>query len=76
MSALSMALAMDVGNKQAALAKLGTYESRGHGRNKYSGKKRGNACTNWKAKLNGQTCGQRECARRIYQAARNAGFAV
>lgn len=30
-------------------------------------KRRGNYCTNWKQRLNGQTNGQRECARRVRQ---------
>jgi hypothetical protein len=43
------------------------YKSRGHGRGAYSGKNKGNVCTNWLTLLNGQTNGKRECARRMRQ---------
>jgi hypothetical protein len=33
----------------------------------YSGKNKGNVCTNWLTLLNGQTNGKRECARRMRQ---------
>lgn len=46
-----------------------SYRSRGHGRNKHSGKGRWNNCTNRLAKLGGQTNGQRECERRRRQQA-------
>ena len=60
------------GVSEAAAARMVPYSSRGHGQGKYSGKKKGNACTNWKAKLNGNTNGKRECERRIRQMARAA----
>lgn len=56
-------------NLQSVAAELGEYRSRGHGRGKISGKKRGNHCTNWRMKLLFQTNGARETARRRRQIA-------
>lgn len=64
MSALSAAMAAGR-NLSLALAQVGTYESRGHGRGIYSGRKKGNQCTNWKEHMNSE----RECARRRRQIA-------
>lgn len=57
----------------AALAKMGEYESRGHGRGGHSGKKWGPRPS---GKYSGVGNGARECQRRMRQAARKAGHAM
>lgn len=49
------------------LDNLGAYRSRGHGKNINVKKPKINFTTNWKQRMGGQTCGQRECARRVKQ---------
>lgn len=66
--ALIQALASLAGGaRQSMFDALGGYTSRGHGQGKISGKKKGNEGTPWKARLNGQTNGKREIARRLRQ---------
>lgn len=69
---IEAARALPAEMQQAALAAIGPYKSRGHGRGgpvslyyRYS--------TDWKDILAGQTNGARECARRVRQARRDAG---
>lgn len=58
--------------QKAALAGLGQYRSRGHGRGDKFARQSFGGHTNWKQILGGNTCGARECARRIRQ--RDAAF--
>lgn len=53
--------------KNLLLGNLPAYVSRGHGRGIRTKQPKINTATNWKQKLNGQTCGKRECARRVRQ---------
>lgn len=62
-----VAAAMAIGNafeRQAKLAAIGPYRSRGKGRGAPS-RRYGNACTHWK----GRATGAREAARRLRQIA-------
>lgn len=56
-----IAAAMQSACPQAAMANIGQYKSRGHGRGIYSGKKKGNRCHNIPHQ------GKKECARRVRQ---------
>ncbi len=56
-------------DESSAWNMVGGYRSRGHGRGKYSGKKRPNVCTNWSAIPHFQKNGAREVARRQRQIA-------
>ncbi len=64
---IAIILAMPVHLQAEAFKLLGDYVSRGHGRNVRTSNKTVNSSTNWASKLGGQTCGKRECARRISQ---------
>lgn len=64
MRAITAALALPLAMQQAAMAKIGDYKSRGHGRGVYSGRKKGNQPS---GKFDGVSNGQRERERRMRQ---------
>jgi len=59
--------ALPVHMQAEAFASIGEYVSRGHGRNVRVARNKVNSSTDWALKLGGQTCGKRECARRVNQ---------
>lgn len=65
-AAMAAALAAPGATMQNVLAGLGEYRSRGHGRGKLSGKKKGNKGTLWIDRMNSE----RECTRRRRQIAK------